>query len=192
MTGLIQRSSFLLPPSQRPPPPSSTPDLTPAPPDSFMPTSPPLCGPQDPELGPLAAAAQAASGAVTDSSVVNATKDRRSFLLPDGLLYRSGPRDDRLCIPAEGGLRLQVLMELHATSFGGHFGREKTLALAPRSVWWPGLPATVEEYIRSCPICQRVKADHLQPAGLLFLLPRAVPTRAAAASASTSSTRNFR
>ena len=70
-----------------------------------------------------------------------------------------------------GGLRLQVLAELHATPFGGHFGRDKTLALARRSVWWPGLPATVEEHIRSCPICQRVKADHLPPAGLLYPLP---------------------
>ena len=131
--------------------------------------------PQDSELGPLTAAAQAASGAAAASDVVHATKDHRSFLLRDGLLYRRGPRGDRLCIPAAGGLRLQVLAELHATPLGGHFGRDKTLALARRSVWWPGLPATVEEYIRSCPICQRVKADHLPPAGLLYPLP--VPTR---------------
>ena len=78
---------------------------------------------------------------------------------------------DRLCIPEAGGLRLQVLQELHSTPLGGHFGRSKTLALACRSVWWPGLSAEVEEYIRTCPTCQRVKADHLLPAGLLFPLP---------------------
>ena len=66
------------------------------------------------------------------------------------------------------------MAELH-TPFGGHFGRDKTLALTRRLVWWPGLPATVEEYIRSCPICQRVNADHLPPAGPLYPLP--VPTR---------------
>jgi hypothetical protein len=38
-----------------------------------------------------------------------------------------------------------------------------------------GLPADVKTYVQSCPTCQRVKADHLRPAGLLFLLP--VPTR---------------
>ena len=39
---------------------------------------------------------------------------------------------------------------------------------------WPGLPAAVKEYTHTCPTCQRVKADHLPPAGLLF--PRPVPT----------------
>ena len=65
--------------------------------------------------------------------------------------------------------------ELHATLLGGHFGRDKTLALARRLEWWPGLPAAVKEYVRTCPTCQRVKADHLPPAGLLYPLP--VPTR---------------
>ena len=43
------------------------------------------------------------------------------------------------------------------------------------AVRWPagGLPvsAAVEEYIKTCPTCQRVKADHLPPAGILFPLP---------------------
>ena len=42
-------------------------------------------------------------------------------------------------------------------------------------MWWPGLSAAVEEYIRTCPTCQRVKADHLLTACLLSSLP--VPTR---------------
>ena len=42
-------------------------------------------------------------------------------------------------------------------------------------MWWPGLPTDIDEFIRTCPTCQRVKADHLPPAGLLFPLP--VPTR---------------
>jgi transposase InsO family protein len=80
-----------------------------------------------------------------------------------------------LCIPAAGDLRRTVLTELHATPLGGHFGRDKTLALARRCVWWPGLPAAVDEFIKTCATCQRVKADHQAPAGLLFPLP--VPTR---------------
>jgi hypothetical protein len=80
-----------------------------------------------------------------------------------------------LCIPSGAELRSQVLQELHATPLGGHFGRDKTLALARRTVWWPGMTADIEAYIHTCPTCQRVKADHLAPAGLLFPLP--VPTR---------------
>jgi hypothetical protein len=74
-----------------------------------------------------------------------------------------------------GELRVQVLRELHATPLGGHFGRDKTLALVRSSVWWSGLPTAVEEFVQTCPTCQRVKADHLPPAGLIFPLP--VPTR---------------
>jgi hypothetical protein len=44
-------------------------------------------------------------------------------------------------------------------------------------VWWPGLPATVTEYVQTCPTWQRVKADHLPPAGLRLLFPLLVPSR---------------
>jgi hypothetical protein len=125
--------------------------------------------PSDSILGPLAAEAAAATAASAHIS------SHLSFVLRDGLLYRRSPRGDRLCVPAGGELRLQVLRKLHATPLGGHFGRDKTLSLARRSVWWPGLPADVEAYVQSCPTCQCVKADHLRPAGLLFPLP--VPTR---------------
>ena len=68
-----------------------------------------------------------------------------------------------------------MLHELHAAPLGGHLDRDKTLALARRSVWWPGLPAALGEYVRTCLTCQRVKADHLPPACLLYPLP--APTR---------------
>ena len=63
------------------------------------------------------------------------------------------------------------------TSYLVHFGRDKSTALALRSVWWPSLTgkADLDEFIRSCPTCQRVKAEHGPPPGLLYPLP--VPTR---------------
>jgi transposase InsO family protein len=82
-----------------------------------------------------------------------------------------------LCIPAAAQFRRTVLTELHATPLGGHFGLDKTLALARRCVWWPGLPAAVDEpeFMKTCGACQRVQADHQAPPSLLFPLP--VPTR---------------
>ena len=144
--------------------------------------------PSDPVLGPLLAAAQSRPSdpvAAADVTRPVTRAARSTFVCRDGLLYRCSSRGDRLCVPAAGGHPTQVLGELHATPLGGHFGRDKTLALARRSVWWPGLTAEVEEYVRTCPTCQRVKADHLPPAGLLSPLP--VPRAAAGASASTSS-----
>ena len=96
----------MLPP-QRPPQPPSIQDWTPVPTDSFMCTSPSLCWLPFRKIrrwaGGLATAAQAPSGAVASSGVVNATKDRNSFLLQDWLLYSHGPHADRLCIPSAGG-----------------------------------------------------------------------------------------
>ena len=104
--------------------------------------------PSDPVLGPLAAEAQAQASRpveASDAALAASPSPRRAFALRDGLPYRLSPRGDRLCVPAAGGLRAQVLRELHATPLGRHFGRDKTLALARRSVWWPGLSAAVEE-----------------------------------------------
>jgi len=115
--------------------------------------------PSDPVLGPLVAAALVQAPSPVDASCAAldaASSSRRAFACRDGLLYRLSPRGDRLCVPAAGELRAQVLRELHATPLGGHFGRDKTLALARRLVWWPGLSAAVEEYVRTCPTCQRV------------------------------------
>ena len=134
--------------------------------------------PSDQVLGPLAAEVQAQAsrpGAAPDtpSTAALPSPSWRVFALRDGLLYRLSPCGDRLCVPC--ALQTQVLHELHATSLGGHFGRDKTFALARRLVWWPGLPAALEEYVRTCPTCQRVKTDHLPPPDLLYPLP--VPTR---------------
>jgi hypothetical protein len=128
--------------------------------------------PADSELGPLLATAR---NAPVDAPGAPAPASRRSFIVRDGLLYRRSSRGDRLCIPSAGDLRCTVMQELHATPLGGHFGRDETLSLARRSVWWLGMPTSLAKYVRTCPTCQRVKADHLPPAGLLFPLP--VPSR---------------
>ena len=49
------------------------------------------------------------------------------------------------------------------------------MTLARRMVWWPNMASDVEAFIRTCPVCQRVKAEHGPPAGLLYPLP--VPSR---------------
>ena len=65
-----------------------------------------------------------------------------------------------------------------ATGFGasagcGHFGRDKTLALARLG---PSLPAAVEKYVRSGghghgKRASASRVNHLPPAGLMFPLP---------------------
>ena len=99
-----------------------------------------------------------------------------TFLVRCGLLYRRGQgAADRLCIPAGGGLRAQVLRECHDGPLGGHFGRAKTGSLVRRLAFWVGQDLDVAEYVRSCQTCQRMKAEHGGPRGLLHPLP--LPSR---------------
>ena len=99
-----------------------------------------------------------------------------TFLVRCGLLYRRGQGEaDRLCIPAGGGLRAQVLRECHDGPLGGHFGRAKTGSLVRRLAFWVGQDVDVAEYVRSCQTCQRTKAEHGGPRGLLHPLP--LPSR---------------
>ncbi len=95
-----------------------------------------------------------------------------------GLLYRLGQGSaDRLCIPAGGGLRTQVLRECHDGPLGGHFGRAKTGLLVRRLAFWVGQDRDVIEYVRTFQTCQRMnlKAGHGGPRGLLHPLP--LPSR---------------
>ena len=58
--------------------------------------------------------------AIVDTS---STSKGGTFLVLCGLLNRRGQGSvDRLCVPAGGGLREQVLRECHDGPLGGHFG----------------------------------------------------------------------
>ena len=95
--------------------------------------------PADPTLGPLASAAQAHAGLPVDSAgaVIPAgvPLPRSCFVWREHLLFRRGPRGDRLGIQSRPDLFRLVLENLHATPLGGHFDSDKTLALARRTVW---------------------------------------------------------
>ena len=99
-----------------------------------------------------------------------------TFLVLCGLLYRLGQGEaDRLCIPAGGGVRAQVLRECHDGPLGGHFGRAKTGSLVRRLVFWVGQDSDLAEYVCTCQTCQQTKAEHGRPRGLLHPLP--LPSR---------------
>ena len=68
-----------------------------------------------------------------------------------------------------------MLRECHDGPLGGHFGRAKTGSLVRRLAFWVGQDVDVAEYVRSCQTCQRVKAEHGGPRGLLHPLP--LPSR---------------
>ena len=132
-------------------------------------------------FGPIVRGAAATLGHAVDrrgTAILAASRapPGGTFLVRCGLLYRRGQGTvDRLCIPAGGGLRAQVLRECHDGPLGGHFGRAKTVSLVRRLAFWVGQDVDIAEYVRTCPTCQRVKAEHCGPRGHMHPLP--LPSR---------------
>ena len=66
---------------------------------------------------------------------------------------------------------VQVLRENHNSPLGGHFGHKKTAVLVLLVAFSPGLSNEMLEYVLTCGICQKVKANHGGQHCLLHQLP---------------------
>ena len=88
----------------------------------------------------------------------------------DGLIYFEG----RLAIPSNDRGTRNTLMELHHDK-SNHFGQTKTIKSITRELYWPGVAADVETYIKSCTSCAQNKSSTQRPAGLLHPMP--IPTK---------------
>jgi hypothetical protein len=91
--------------------------------------------------------------------------DDNGFFIENGLLYYK----DRLYVPKSQ--RLLVYVATHDSPLAGHFGQTKTKEVVKRDYWWPKWSHDVEEYVKSCDICQRTKVPRHGYAGLLNPLP---------------------
>jgi len=66
--------------------------------------------------------------------------------------------------------RTAVVVQTHEQA--GHFGQRRTRHLVGLSFWWVGMRNTVQEVVRACQSCDRVKAAFKQPS--LVLHPLAI------------------
>jgi hypothetical protein len=62
----------------------------------------------------------------------------------------------------------EVLVAVHEEA---HEGVQRTLHRLRRDFHFPNMKQAVQDWVRSCAVCQRNKAEHLHPAGLLLPLP---------------------
>jgi hypothetical protein len=74
---------------------------------------------------------------------------------------------DRLCVPDIKPIRELILKEAHETAYTIHPGSEKMYQDLKRRFWWYGMKREIAEYVAICDSCQRTKAEHQKPTGLL-------------------------
>lgn len=82
------------------------------------------------------------------------------------LLYKG-----RLVLSKTSSLIPLMLQEFHTTPHGGHSGFLRTYRRLASNLYWVGMKATVQAFVRSCDTCQRQKYSASSPAGLLQPLP---------------------
>ncbi|WVZ81244.1 hypothetical protein U9M48_028640 [Paspalum notatum var. saurae] len=74
---------------------------------------------------------------------------------------------NRLVVPKDMELRKKILDEAHTSMFTLHPGSNKMYQELKQKFWWTCMKREIAKYVSECDVCQRVKADHLKPAGML-------------------------
>ena len=89
-----------------------------------------------------------------DSPSLQPYFEKRAHLtLHKGLLIY----DDRIVIPKT--MRLEMLNKIHQ----GHLGITKCRARAREAVWWPGISSSIEEMIKNCFTCAKIRPTPKEP-----------------------------
>ena len=78
---------------------------------------------------------------------------------------------NRVCVPDFGELKQQILKEAHESAYSIHPGGTKMYQDLKQTFWWEGMKKDIAYYVACCDICNKVKAEHQKPAGLLQPLP---------------------
>jgi hypothetical protein len=73
----------------------------------------------------------------------------------------------RICVPDVDHLREKILQEAHDSTYSIHLGSTKMYQNLKERYWWYGMKRDVAAHVALCDVCQRVKAEHQRPAGLL-------------------------
>ena len=73
----------------------------------------------------------------------------------------------RICVLDIEHLREMIMKEAHDSAYSIHPGSTKMYQDLKQRYWWYGMKHDVAAHVALCDVCQRVKAEHQRPAGLL-------------------------
>ncbi len=105
-----------------------------------------------------------------DKNVSASLNHDQGMKLDNGLIYY----DRCIYIPQDHALRGEIIAVSHDHITAGHPGIEKTKELVLREYWWPKMKKDIENYIRTCEMCQRTKSSTQAKAAPLH--PNSIPS----------------
>jgi hypothetical protein len=92
---------------------------------------------------------------------------RPPFSLQQGLIrYKN-----RIWLGSNASLQKKVISALHDSPVGGHSGAPVTFQKVSKLFFWPGMRASILDYVRHCSTCSQAKPDRSKYPGLLQPLP---------------------
>ena len=94
-------------------------------------------------------------------------------LNPQGLLVQEDDGQRKLIVLTS--MRQKLMASCLDKPSKGHLGVHKTTKQVKRQYWWKGMAKDIENYVKSCPVCQVMKSDHKKKVGPLQSIP--VPIR---------------
>ncbi|RAL62606.1 hypothetical protein DID88_004453 [Monilinia fructigena] len=62
---------------------------------------------------------------------------------------------ERLWIPPDDELKVQIIYRMHSSGPAGHPGRTKTIDLVSRTYWWPQMHQEIASYVQACELWVR-------------------------------------
>ena len=68
--------------------------------------------------------------------------------------------------------RRSILEKRHDNLTAGHFGRQRTYELIRRDFYWPKMKVDIDNYVKSCVTCQKVKSSKKKMYGKLMPIIR--------------------
>ena len=73
----------------------------------------------------------------------------------------------QIWIPNVTELKKEILQDAHNSTYSIHPRSTKMYQDLKKNILWPGMKREIAEWVNKCDICQRVKAEHQRPSGLL-------------------------
>jgi len=112
------------------------------------------------------------------SKVLDNVGHHKNFEVFSDLLYTRNRADASvLCVLSvvHDKRRITEVVISQAHEVLGHYGPQKTADYVRRHYWWPRIGQDVEQYCKTCPVCQMTKSSTQRVPGLLHSLP--IPAR---------------